>query len=344
MLLRVRNMSTDFLKHNCTSNMKLWPGIVFPLADAAATLASVCQDGTSSSASNITITSNKVERSFLLWVSPKYNTKNPAAVILSYHGGDKDANDQLKLDGFTKANANAAPIVVYPQGINVSHQSPLFTKLPANETKDFWQGVPGDTVNDVKFTNDILDYLEKKYNVDKARIYASGKSDGAGFCNVLACDANASKRIAAFAPVSGAFYVDTSPCHPDTVKLPCSPSRNNIPFIEFHGGNDTTIHYEGGTHKEECLPAIPHFIQQWAVRNGLGLQNQTTKIADHTESYTFGSGASAGLVRHVFESDIGHDWPSTSPNADNSKDGHHVASYDATPIILDFFSKHSLTQ
>ncbi|OAA75123.1 carbohydrate esterase family 1 protein [Akanthomyces lecanii RCEF 1005] len=308
--------------------MKLLTGIVFPLAAAAAaTLASVRQDGASSSASNITITSNKVERSFLLWVSPKYNSKNPATVILSYHGGNKNANDQLELDGFTKANANAASIVVYPQGIN-----------------DFWEGVPGDTVNDVRFTNDILDYLEKKYNVDTTRIYASGKSDGGGFCNVLACDANASKRIAAFAPVSGAFYVDTSPCHPDTVKLPCNPGRKNLPFIEFHGGNDTTIHYAGGTRKEECLPAIPHFIQQWAVRNGLGLQNQTSKIADHTTSYTFGTGASAGLVRHVFESDIGHDWPSTSPNADNSRKDHHVASYDATPIILDFFSKHSLTK
>lgn len=101
--------------------MKLLTGIVFPLAAAAAaTLASVRQDGASSSASNITITSNKVERSFLLWVSPKYNSKNPATVILSYHGGNKNANDQLELDGFTKANANAASIVVYPQGINVS--------------------------------------------------------------------------------------------------------------------------------------------------------------------------------------------------------------------------------
>ncbi|OAQ99982.1 hypothetical protein LLEC1_04464 [Akanthomyces lecanii] len=308
--------------------MKLSTGLAFPLAAAAAaTLASVRQSEASSSATNITITSNNTERSFLLWVSPKYNPKNPAAIILSYHGGSRNAKDQLDLDGFTKANTYGVPIVVYPQGIN-----------------NFWQGVPGDTVDDVQFTNDILDYLESKYNVDKTRIYASGKSDGGGFCNVLACDASASKRIAAFAPVSGAFYVDTSPCHPDAVKLPCSPGRSRVPFIEFHGGNDTTIHYGGGARKKECLPAIPHFIQQWAVRNGLGLQNQTSKIADHTESYTFGSGASAGLVRHVYEADIGHDWPSTSPNADNSRDGHHVASYNATPIILDFFSKHSLTK
>ncbi|KAM3440338.1 hypothetical protein NHJ13734_003356 [Beauveria thailandica] len=305
--------------------------IVFSLATGAATLASsvaCAQEGASSSTSNIVITSDNRQRSFLLWVSAEYNPDSPAAVLLSFHGGDRNATDQLQLDGFTTADdANATPIVVYPQGIN-----------------DTWQGVPGDTVNDVLFTHDILNYLETNYNVDTTRIYASGKSDGGGFCNVLACDACASRRIAAFAPVSGAFYVDARPCHPDTVKLPCNPGRSNVAFIEFHGGNDTTISYQGGERRSECLPAIPHFVRQWAVRDGLGLQNRSSEIADNTTSYTYGSGADAGLVTHVFESDIGHDWPSTAPNQDNSRKGHHVASYNATPIILDFFSKYQLSK
>lgn len=109
------------LNRNCIANMKLLNAIVFPLAAAAAAMVTAThQERASSSASNITITSNKVERSFLLWVSPKYNSKSPAPVILSYHGGTKNAHDQLELDGFTKANANTASIVVYPQGINVS--------------------------------------------------------------------------------------------------------------------------------------------------------------------------------------------------------------------------------
>ncbi|XWW94140.1 hypothetical protein V2A60_002082 [Cordyceps javanica] len=333
MLLRQWTRTLLLAKTNYTTIMQFLTGFVFSLTASAATLvstgscASIPQDGASSKVSNITITSNKINRSFLLWVSPTYSSESPASVILSYHGGNKNAQDQLELDGFTTADTNAVSIVVYPQGVN-----------------NFWQGVPGDTVDDVKFTKDIIDYLESKYNVDKTRIYASGKSDGGGFCNVLACDDGASTRIAAFAPVSGAFYVDTSPCHPDTVQLPCNPGRKSIPMIEFHGGNDSTIHYEGGTRKKECLPSIPHFVQQWAVRNGLGLQNQTSNIADHTTSYTYGTGANTGLVRHIYESDIGHDWPSTSPNKDNSRDGHHVASYNATPIILDFFSKHRLTQ
>lgn len=148
-----------------------------------------------------------------------------------------------------------------------------------------------------------------------------------------------SSRFAAFAPVSGAYYVDTLPCRPSTVQIPCNASRTDIPLLAFHGGNDTTISYWGGKRKHECLPTIPHFIQQWAVRDQLSSQNTTLAIASDTVAYSFGA---EGLVGLVYDSVIGHDWPSTVPNSDNQRDGHHVASFNATPIILDFFGQHSL--
>jgi poly(3-hydroxybutyrate) depolymerase len=151
-----------------------------------------------------------------------------------------------------------------------------------------------------------------------------------------------SKRIAAFAPVSGAFYIDTLPCASDSVSIPCNSGRTDVPLLEFHGGNDTTISYQGGERKNECLPSIPHFIKQWAVRDGLGSKNVTSSISSNTVSYKFGTGAKSGLVEHIYDAVIGHDWPSTEPNSDNQKAGHHVASFNATPIILEFFKKHPL--
>lgn len=184
--------------------------------------------------------------------------------------------------------------------------------------------------------------MKSNYNIDTSRIYATGKSDGGGFVNVLACDAGLSTRIAAFAPVSGAYYIDASPCHPESVKIPCSPGRKHIPFLAFHGGNDSVIDYNGGKRKQECLPSIPHFIQQWAIRDGLGSDNNTSPVADDTVLYKFGRDANEGLVEHIYDSVIGHDWPSTAPNHDNSLKGHHPASFNATPIILEFFRKYSL--
>lgn len=114
-------------------------------------------------------------------------------------------------------------------------------------------------------------------------------------------------------------------------------------MLAFHGGNDSTIAYLGGERKNECLPTIPHFIEEWAARDGLGEKNVTTPLAADTVTYSFGHGSRAGLVELIYESNIGHDWPSTVPNADNTVAGHHVASYNATPIILDFFEAHPLS-
>lgn len=206
-----------------------------------------------------------------------------------------------------------------------------------------WQGAPGVTTDDLGFTTAILDHIESTYCVDKSHIFATGKSQGGGFCGQLACNADLSKRIAAFAPVSGAFYISgAKTCDPDTVKIPCSPGRAKIPFLEFHGGIDDTIAYDGGKRKGACLPSIPHYIREWAARDGLGTKNTTSKVSDDTVRCSFGSGSDEGLVQHVFDKNIGHDWPSTSSNSDNSRDGHEPATYNATPIILDFFSKYSL--
>jgi poly(3-hydroxybutyrate) depolymerase len=195
----------------------------------------------------------------------------------------------------------------------------------------------------VAFTLQLLDHLTQTYAVDAARIYASGKSDGGGFAGILACDTAASKRFAAFAPVSGAFYTTTlaADCrHPENVTIKCSPAveRLPIPFIEFHGGEDDTIWYDGGKRRGFCLPSIPHYVSGWSARNKLGTTNTTRRVADDTVVHSFGG----GLVRGYYSDNVEHDWPSTSPNADNSRSGHSVAPYDATPIILDFFKQHKL--
>ncbi|RDW61598.1 carbohydrate esterase family 1 protein [Coleophoma crateriformis] len=276
---------------------------------------------------NLSVLTSGLDRSYLISIPPCYTSRPATPVILSYHGGTRNASYQLELDKFTNPEFNRLAIVVYPQGLD-----------------NTWQGIPGASVkaNDFQFTSDILDQIEQAYCIDRSRIWASGKSDGGGFCNQLACDPVLSKRIAAFAPVSGAFYVDTLPCNANTVSLPCNPGRPNIPLLDIHGGNDTTISYDGGARKNECLPAIPHFVQQWALRDHLSLDNRTTYITNDTRLYSYGDRNEAGLVSHILDESIGHDWPSTLPNADNTQVDHVLASYNATPIILGFFKRYPL--
>ncbi|KAJ6022140.1 carbohydrate esterase family 1 protein [Penicillium herquei] len=277
---------------------------------------------TKGSTINVSITSDGLDRSYLLSFPSDYHPQVAAPAIFSFHGGTRTAESQLELDQLTNPEFNTQALVVYPQGID-----------------NTWQGVPGVTTNDIKFTSDILDDISSRCLVDLDRVYATGKSDGGGLCNLLACDAAMSLRIAAFAPVSGAYYVDTLPCVASTVVNPCQAGRSDIPFLAFHGGNDTVISFWGGERKNACLPTIPHFIREWAERDMLSVRNKTSSVSSNTSWYSYGP---RGLVGLIFDAVIGHDWPSTVPNADNQVAGHHVASFNATPIILDFFNRYTL--
>jgi len=70
--------------------------------------------------SNVSISSGGFQRSYLIFIPPKYDEFIPTPLILSYHGGVRNATDQLKLDQLTSSEFNTQSIVVYPQGINVS--------------------------------------------------------------------------------------------------------------------------------------------------------------------------------------------------------------------------------
>lgn len=69
--------------------------------------------------SNVTVRSGGVERSYLISIPPSYNAAVLTPAILSYHGGNRDAEDQLKLDELTNPEFNTVSFVIYPQGIDV---------------------------------------------------------------------------------------------------------------------------------------------------------------------------------------------------------------------------------
>jgi dipeptidyl aminopeptidase/acylaminoacyl peptidase len=68
---------------------------------------------------NITITSGGVARWFLVILPPKFDPWFPTPVILSYHGGVRNATQQMALDQIWNPVLNDFAITVYPQGINV---------------------------------------------------------------------------------------------------------------------------------------------------------------------------------------------------------------------------------
>ncbi|KAK1718109.1 hypothetical protein CaCOL14_006814 [Colletotrichum acutatum] len=267
-------------------------------------------------------------RDYLLFLPPKYSTKSNNPIIFSYHGGTRTPESQRDLDRLETPYFNTDHIVVYLRGY-----------------EERWEGTPNITKrNDIEYTSNVLDDLEKTYCIDTNRVFMTGKSNGGGFVNYAACHKELSTRFAAFAPVSGSYYIEGAEgCNPKTVDIPCNPGRSNIPLIEFHGGIDGTIPYQGNpSRRGACLPDVFHWVTEWAVRDGLDEKACEKNITSRAQMYRWGSGDMKGLVTHVYEHDVDHSWPYTGVNADNKEHGDGPASYNASSYIMDFFSKHIL--
>ncbi|KAI1001830.1 hypothetical protein K3495_g6373 [Podosphaera aphanis] len=274
--------------------------------------------------------SNGATRTYLIHIPATYDKNAPTPLIFSFHGRTQNSSYQERLSGFSNPEWNPKAIAVYPQGIY-----------------DQWQGDPSSVnVDDIAFVADMIPFFSRTYCLDKSRIFAAGKSNGGGLVNRLACDPVLSTQIAAFAPVSAAFYVpgvtDVNCVGnvPQTVVTPCSPGRKLIPIMEFHGLKDNTIAYTGGPRRGGCLPAILHWVTEWSVRNGLGSDATITKYNDgHVVKYEYAPNTDIqGVVTHFAIENLDHDWPNIKPNGDNN-----LGTYiDATPMIMDFFERFPL--
>lgn len=255
------------------------------------------------------LTSGGIDREYSLHLPAHYNSHRRYSVVLSFHGHKRTSQYQEQLSGFSPFDT----IAVYPQG------------LVGTDGETAWTGAPySAAADDVLFTSDLLNSLQRQLCVDPARIFATGKSNGGGFVGVLAC--RLAGRIAAFAPVSGAFYPEGGACH---------PSRE-VPILDFHGAADTTIPYTGNPAKG--LPPIPEWLAAWSARDGCRSRPVSWSPIDKVTVQRWIGCDRPGDVEHYRIEGAGHVWPSTSPNADSAT----PTVIDATPVIWRFFRAHPL--
>ena len=267
-------------------------------------------------------------------VPSTYDPNKAAPLILVFHGRGDSGTAVESGTGFSLERINPYGISVYPTAIKDSTGQPT------------WQGDPSwvgnTTINDLNFINTLVANISSQFCIDTSRVFAAGQSNGGGITNVLACDPVMSTVFNAFAPHSGAFYTQitdsSSVCLPNTiltndlVHSVCSPARR-VPMIEFHGDNDGTIPYFGGGRRGYCLPAIPHWTQDWATRNNLTTDNVTT-ITNGGNVTIAQFGSSSGLLGLVTQFRL-FNWPHQYSFGSGPGGGY----IDAAAFSLNFFYK-----
>jgi polyhydroxybutyrate depolymerase len=215
-----------------------------------------------------TIRVDGVERTYLLDVPETIQPQRPVPLLFDFHGFQHSAAGVWKVSEFKDLAARDGFITVYPQGLSVDL---LGTSGPG------WEMFRIDGNRDIAFTRAVLDQLERTYCIDRARVYATGFSNGGFFSNVLAC--TMSDRFAAIAPVgSGAITVA------------CQPARG-VPVLIFHGRTDTLVPVERAR----------------AARDAWVEKNQCQEHASN--GCEWHRSCRDGVEVRYCESDVGHTWP-----------------------------------
>jgi polyhydroxybutyrate depolymerase len=251
-------------------------------------------------------------RSARIHLPPRYDGRGPLAFLLNYHGRDSNGSEEELLSGTTaKADAEGF-IVAYPEGVGGT-----------------WNGgtccgdAQTENVDDVAFTRDLLDEVDKQLCVDKRRVFATGLSNGAYMVNRLGCEL--ADRVVAIAPVGGPLMMTD-----------CKPSRP-VPLIEFHGTADPIVPYDGFG----GFFGVESSVADWAKRNGCqGSATQTFANGD-TTCTSFGSCSAGADVTLCTTAGGGHQWPGgmAIPFLGPKSDDIH-----ATDAMWTFFTAHPLPQ
>lgn len=271
------------------------------------------------------------ERTFIVHVPPSYDKAKPTPLVLAFHGLGLPVS---MMPSYTNLNETADKhgfIVVYPAGIALSWNAGA-RKGPLAEGR----------ADDVKFTSEMLDDLERVLNIDKRRVYAAGMSNGAMLCYRLANEL--SHRIAAIAPVSG------------TMTYTKITSKRAVPIIHFHGDADGVVHFD---RKREVLAgrflieSAPDTIAAWVKFNGCTAEPVETTLPDKTADettvvkteYTGGRDGSEVILYTIKGG--GHTWPGVKPPAEPISErflGATTYDISANDLMWEFFEKHPMPE
>ncbi len=266
---------------------------------------------------NGSMVSSGERREYLLYVPGSYDRSRPTPLVISMHGAAGWPAQQMNLSGWNRLAESQGFLVVYPSGAEGAGPR-VWHVAEARE---------------VRFISELIDKLEADYNIDPARIYANGLSNGGGMTFVLSCAL--SSRIAAVGMVGAAHFLPWSWC----------TDQRAVPMIAFHGTADPMMPYNGGRSwiAPGLFPSVPAWTAAWARRNRCGAKPVESSVAaDVTRIEYTDCDDGAAVVLYRIQGG-GHTWPGGKPLPEWLA-GSTSNGVDATRQMWEFFRQHRLKE
>jgi polyhydroxybutyrate depolymerase len=198
-------------------------------------------------------------------VPGSYDAAQPTPMVLLLHAYKTSGALQKLFFGFPPLVEQAGFLLAYPEGST--------DRLG----EQFWNAtdgccnLDGSPVDDVAYLRAVLHDMQRRYNVDRQRIFVVGHSNGGFMSHRLACEL--SDEIAGIASLAGALWISPERCQPT------SP----VAVLAIHGDLDDVVRYDGGGASPPLTgpyPSARETVAQWARHDGCDTLRDTGQPLD----------------------------------------------------------------
>lgn len=301
-----------------------------------------------------------------------YRRIQSSAVVLGFHGGGGNAAQFIENTAMNEIADRYGFIAVYPQG--TAKSGFLSKKFRTWNAGACCGPAMEHNIDDVAFVAALIDDLERRFNIDRSRVYATGISNGAQMSYRLACEL--SDRITAVAAIAGQGNY-----------TPCKPERA-VPVLHIHGTEDTCALFDSRKPRSDghcpvldgvqlsggcfqvylsklfskkiepvCFPAMPveEYLDFWRENNACSAKSKITLNQGAVRCESSVECASDAEVTLCTIRGGGHIWPGAKPTGvcrSNAKGracrlweetvGSSNNQINAGEIAWQFFRRHSL--
>jgi polyhydroxybutyrate depolymerase len=256
-------------------------------------------------------------RTFHLYRPQGLTDAVPLVVML--HGGFGTGEQAERSYHWDSEADNGHFLVAYPDGLNRAWNAGTCCGEPQRVNTD-----------DVGFITAMVGAIEQEIPIDRARVYATGMSNGAMMALRLGCQTD---TFAAIAPVAGTQLTDCSQARPTSV-------------LQIHGTADDRVPYNGGPGKAFATngnprvdgPSVESVNATWRSIDACG--PPTSATAGSVTIQTSGC-ADGRTVELIAVAGAGHQWPGGAPSPLLEQFGIPAPStaLDATDTIWQFFAQ-----
>lgn len=270
-------------------------------------------------------------REYRLHVPPASAPAKKRPLVLIFHGGGDSARGMERLTRFNELADREGFLALYPEAVGHQWNDGRWVKSLRSQREG---------VDDVAFVRALIHLMQRDYQADPSRTYATGFSNGAIFCHHLAI--RLADQLAAIAAVGGGI------AEPETGGRP--PSSPVSVFI-IHGTRDPLVPYKGGPVDHGSggrVISINDTLRCWLQWDGCRRPPTSGLLpdlepADHCiVRWTRWRGArndSEILLYSILGG--GHQWPGGHRFFPAFVMGWRCDDFDATEAVWSFFCTHS---